>query len=193
MLGRALYHLAQRRGVLSNRKQMRKTEKEEEGVVRKAIGELTVAIHDSGARSLGEFLTRCSPFEKRIRARWAARSMYVEEFTKIWEAQTRFHPDLLTDSRRKLLFGTIFHQRPLKFDPDVVGRCELEQGERRAPAYLLASQRFRLLDKVNSLPIIPPGEVERPLTPTDRAKLIDALEIKGGHDMVRSPPPLPCN
>jgi len=177
--GRALYHLAQRRGFLSNRKQERAAKKEDEGPVKKSIGELEGEIEKTGARTLGEFFGRLSPTEKRIRTRYTARKMYKDEFNKMWEAQAAHHPTLLTPERKKLLFQTVFHQRPLKFDPDVIGRCELERDERRAPAYLLVSQRFRLLDRANNLEVIPPGETSRPLTVADRAKLIQELELKG--------------
>jgi CRISPR-associated endonuclease Csn1 len=175
-MGRALYHLSQRRGFLSNRKKTRtaKKETEEEGEVKKGIGELEEAIRDSGARTLGEFFARSSPTERRIRGRWTARAMYRDEFSQIWDAQEKSHPELLTEERKDILFRAIFHQRPIKFDPDVIGRCELEQGERRAPAYLLTTQRFRLLDKVNNLKVN-----DCPLTPADRGKLIQELELQG--------------
>jgi CRISPR-associated endonuclease Csn1 len=181
LIGRALLHLAQRRGFRSNRKQTRAAGKtqDEEGVVKEGIAELSKDIQQSGARTLGEHFARLSPFEKGIRARWTARAMYEDEFDRIWERQAIAHSALLTIERKKNLFGAIFHQRPLKFDSSVIGRCGLERGEQRAPVYLLSSQRFRLLDRVNNLLIQPPGETECALTDADRAKLIQKLEDSG--------------
>jgi CRISPR-associated endonuclease Csn1 len=178
-LGRALYHLAQRRGFLSNRKQAAKKKDDDEGAVKEGIAELRKAIGEKSARTLGEYFSRLSPCEQRIRSRWTARDMYEQEFNLVWDAQAKYHPGLLTREHEKELFKAIFFQRPLWFDPNTIGRCELEPGERRAPVHLLVSQRFRLLQAVNNLRLLPPGEPERPLTPADRKKLIDELETKG--------------
>ena len=54
-LGRALYHLAQRRGFLSNRKQ---AGEEEEGTVKEGIRDLTADMADAGCTYLGEYFYR---------------------------------------------------------------------------------------------------------------------------------------
>lgn len=64
-LGRALYHLAQRRGYLSNRKAAEKTD-EEEGVVKQGIGELAAKLE---GRTLGQYFATLDPLEQRIRQR----------------------------------------------------------------------------------------------------------------------------
>ena len=51
ILGRALYHLNQRRGFLSNRKE---TTKSSEGTVIKDINELTVEMSEAGCEYLGQ-------------------------------------------------------------------------------------------------------------------------------------------
>ena len=61
----------------------------------------------------------------------------------------------------------------------LIGKCELEPDQRRAPKYLLLSQRFRLLQRVNDLRVLSPDGTERRLTPEERAKLINALELEG--------------
>jgi CRISPR-associated endonuclease Csn1 len=177
-LGRALYHLAQRRGFLSNRLKPAKKD-DDEGVVKQGISELRQKMADANAHTLGEYLAHLSPSEQRLRGRWTHRDMYQHEFEKIWDAQAKHHPALLTDERKKPLFQAIFFQRPLKFDPAVIGKCELEPDCQRAPAYLLVSQRFRLLQTVNNLKVLPPGEAERDLAPEEHAKLIEALELQG--------------
>lgn len=178
-LGRGLYHLAQRRGFRSNRKKPVGEKAKEEGEVSNGIGELRQKMEAAGSESLGQYFSTVAPTQERIRGRWTARSMYEDEFEKTWTAQSAFHPDLLTPERRKILRRAIFHQRPLKIPRNLVGRCELEPQHRRAAAYLLSSQRFRLLQSANNLKIIPPGEPECDLTEADRAKLIDRLESDG--------------
>jgi CRISPR-associated endonuclease Csn1 len=177
-LGRALYHLAQRRGFLSNRKQITKKD-DDEGKVKEGIAELRKAMLEKHTRTLGEHFSRLSPSDERIRSRWTARDMYKTEFNAIWDAQAAHHPFLLTPERKKELERAIFFQRPLWFDPKTIGQCELEPGQRRAPAYLLVAQRFRLLQKVNDLEIELPGEPPRYLTKEERAKLTDTLELQG--------------
>jgi CRISPR-associated endonuclease Csn1 len=176
-LGRALYHLAQRRGFLSNRKQAAK-EGEDEGAVKSGIKQLR---RQMGGLTLGQYLATLSPSERRIRGpeRWTHRDMFKQEFEKIWDAQKAHHPDVLTEQRRKELRKTLFFQRPLWFDPNTIGRCELEPGSQRAPMYTILAQRFRLLQKVNDLQIEPPAEAPRYLTPEERVKLSGALELLG--------------
>jgi CRISPR-associated endonuclease Csn1 len=177
-LGRALLHLAQRRGFLSNRPKPAK-KNDDEGTVKKGIGELRQAMEEKHARTLGEYFAHVPPTEARIRGRWTARSMYEDEFEKIWAAQALHSPAVLTDDRKQELSQSLFFQRPLWFDPNVIGRCELEPEERRAPAYSLLAQRFRLLQAVNNLRVLPPGQPERDLLPDERKKLIDDLEANG--------------
>jgi CRISPR-associated endonuclease Csn1 len=177
-LGRALYHLAQRRGFLSNRKQVGK-KGDDEGKVKEGIAALREAMAEANARTLGEYLSRLAPSAERIRSRWTARDMYAREFEAIWSAQAKHHPEILTGGRRKTLHRAMFFQRPLWFDPSAVGECELEPGRHRAPAFLLPAQRFRLLQAVNNLRILAPGEGEKPLTAPDRQKLVNGLEGRG--------------
>lgn len=178
-LGRALYHLAQRRGFLSNRKSTpRKDEKP--GEIKQEIGELADAIRSAGCRTLGEYFSRLDPTEVRIRTRHTARKMYADEFEAIWSAQASHNPTLLTDTLKKDIRRAIFFQRPLKSAKHLIGLCDLEPKRRRAPIALLIAQRFRLLQKVNDLEITDThtGEVRR-LTPEERIKLVAQLSSDG--------------
>lgn len=174
-IGRALYHLAQRRGFLSNRLTAPK-EDEEEGQVREGISSLEEEMRQAQARTLGEYFSRLDPTEERIRRRWTARSMYEGEFDLIWKAQAVHHPQLLTPQLRKRLHSAIFYQRPLKSASALIGECEFEKGRRRAPWACLEAQRFRLLQKVNDLEVVTQGQ--RHLTGDERAALLAALETR---------------
>lgn len=179
-LGRAFYHLAQRRGFLSNRKATGKKESEEErGAVKKGIADLEHKMEETGARTLGEFFAGIDPNEERIRTRWTARKMYEHEFESIWAAQSAHHPDKLTEAFKRKLHKAIFKQRPLKKKKNLIGKCELEPGQRRAPWASLEAQRFRLLQKVNDLQILLPDGTRRDLTANERGILVDALEYDG--------------
>ncbi len=176
-LGRAFYHLAQRRGFLSNRKSLKKDE--DEGVVNQGITELQSLMEKASARTLGEYFAGLDPEAERIRRRWTARSMYVDEFNRIWDAQAHHHPSIMTDALRKELFRANFFQRPLKSARRLIGRCELVPSARRAALADRLVQRFRLLQKVNDLEVTLPGQSPRRLSPEERAKLIEALSNQG--------------
>ncbi|MGH8192770.1 MAG: type II CRISPR RNA-guided endonuclease Cas9 [Rhodanobacteraceae bacterium] len=182
-LGRAIYHLAQRRGFWSNRKtepqKKDKEEAKEEGKVKDAIKDLQGHIDADGARTLGRYLSTLDPTERRIRQRWTSRAMYQHEFNLIWTEQAKHHPEILTQTLGKSIYDAIFFQRPLKNQKDLVGACELEPDEKRAPWALLIAQRFRLLQRLNDLTIVDSNFRERKLTAEERAKLLEQLETKG--------------
>lgn len=175
-LGRALYHLAQRRGFLSNLKAGRGDE--ETGKVKAGISELDGAMKAAGARTLGQYFAGLDPEERRIRQRWTSRQMYRDEFDAIWNAQLPHHPQLTGDLRVKL-DEAIFHQRPLKSQKNLIGRCDLEPHRRRANIASLPFQHFRVLQRVNDLRVESQLDMPRPLSDDERAQLIVRLETEG--------------
>lgn len=179
-LGRAIYHLAQRRGFKSNRKSAPK-ESEKIGEVKKNIGELQDKMKTAGARSLGEYFALIEPTKERIRQRYIGRDMVEAEFKMIWERQAKYHPGILTESNKKKIYKTIFHQRPLKIQSKFIGKCELEPKKRRAPWALIEAQRFRYLQKVNDL-LIEDDSGSRKLSEEERRKLVEKLETEGDQE-----------
>ncbi|MFO8056743.1 MAG: type II CRISPR RNA-guided endonuclease Cas9, partial [bacterium] len=176
-LGRAIYHLGQRRGFQSNRKGGSKDD-EEKGKVKAGIKELNEQLLGTNVRTLGELFARTDPEEKRIRQRWTSRDMYKQEFEQIWKAQQKFYPDILNDDFKKEIHDTIFDQRPLKSQSHLIGECEHEPGHKRAPIACLLFQRFRILQNVNNLRITSEG-ITRQLSDEERKKIISALEGEG--------------
>ena len=168
-LGRALYHLAQRRGFLSNRLAQVKDD-EDAGKVKSGIESLRGAMQAAGTRTLGEYFSQVDPHETRIRTRYTDRKMYLAEFDAICVAQSVHQP--LTPPFQAALKQAIFHQRPLKDQSDLIGVCTLIPTEKRVPVYHLDFQRFRLLDKVNNLRL---ADSERRLTTEERQKLVATL------------------
>ncbi len=175
-LGRALYHLAQRRGFKSNRKAERKADKKEGQTVRDAISALRGEIERSGARTLGEFLFKLGAEGKRVRGRYTERAMYEQEFDALWTAQQAYHAPLLSEELRRRLRDIVFFQLPLRGQKNLVGECELEPGKKRSPRGTWYAQQFRLLQDISHLqfPDLTTGEV-RALTGDERAKLVAAL------------------
>jgi CRISPR-associated endonuclease Csn1 len=183
-VGRALYHLAQRRGFLSNRRDAVGDE-EEAGKVRAGIIELQKLMEAAGGggghRTLGEYfasLDPTDPDQRRIRGRWTARDMYAEEFDRIWTEQARHHAAMTPEARREV-HNAIFFQRPLKSAAHLVGQCELVPGKRRAKMGLRVAQRFRMLQRLNDLRILLPDHTQRGLTGEERAKVLAGLERHG--------------
>jgi len=175
-LGRALVHLAQRRGFLSNSKAVEKDEKEA-GKVKEGIAELEQNIAAANCRTLGEYFAKhVDPKQRRIRARYTQRKMYQNEFEAIWRAQLSFGSTLLTATLKSRLANAIFFQRPLKSQADKVGRCELEPGCKRAPVALLEVQRFRFLSVLNNLRIVDTDGRNDRLSDVQRAAVLARSE-----------------
>ena len=195
-LGRALFHLNQRRGFKSNRKTDRGDN--ESGLIKDASNRLDWAIQDAKARTYGEYLhlRRWSREDKGptlpVRTRMVRRQrpdgktekaydIYPDrrhleaEFHALWDAQATFDPDVLTDELKGQVFEVIFYQRPLK-EPKV-GLCALT-GEKRLPKAHPLTQRRTLYETVNALRIVGDGEPARPLTKEQRDQVIHALDNK---------------
>jgi CRISPR-associated endonuclease Csn1 len=172
-LGRALYHLAQRRGFKSNRKQ---GPDPEDSTVYKGIHTLEDAIAESGSRTLGEYFFGLDPSEVRIRERWTAREMFEREFEAIWTAQSPHHTTLLTDSLREAVRKTIFFQRPLKVQKHLIGPCSLEPNKKRCPWWRPEAQEFRYLQRVNDLQLLQRDGVKIPLDKSQRQLVLNKLE-----------------
>jgi CRISPR-associated endonuclease Csn1 len=203
-LGRALFHLNQRRGFKSNRKTDRGDN--ESGKIRDASARLDQAMMLKGARSYGEFLhlrRAAAPDPRRtpsVRTRltiarrdnaekeeagydfYPDRRHLEEEFNAIWDAQARHHPRTLTEELRNQLFETIFYQRPLK-EPEVglclfAGQHGVPRDERRLPKAHPLTQRRALYETVNQLRVMADGRTARTLTMEERDTIILALDTK---------------
>lgn len=196
-LGRALFHINQRRGFKSNRKTDRGDN--ESGKIKDATARLEQAMIGSGARTYGEFLhmRRRRATDPRnmptVRTRlsiakrdgpdgkeeagynfYPDRKHLEEEFHKLWSAQASYHPEL-TDELRDLVFEKIFFQRPLK-EPKV-GLCLFTAEERLPKAHPLTQRRV-LFETVNQLRVTADGRETRPLTIEERDQIVHALDNK---------------
>ena len=186
-IGRALFHLSQRRGFKSNRKDG--TKEDEKGKVKGGIADLGKKIEAANVRTLGEYFSTLDPHLTRIRNRWAARSMYEVEFVQIWAAQAAHHPSVMMYDAMKKIYLAIFYQRPLKSSADLIGFCELESQHRRAPMGCLPFQRFRIVQKINDLTWRDEhGALCGPMSFDDprRMLLIDHLDTEGDLTMTKA-------
>ena len=153
-LGRVLFHLNQRRGFQSNRKEAK--DEKETGKIKSAIKLLEEKLAEKNYRTIGEFL--CSQDTKRVRSSgeiyefYPQREMLKQEYDLLLAKQAEFNPQILTQEVIKELKEKIFFQRPLK--PVEKGKCSLIATETRAYSALPSSQRFRILKEVNNLGIM---------------------------------------
>ena len=146
------------------------------GKVETGINELSDLMTQAGSRTLGQYFASLDPEQRRIRQRWTARIMYVNEFEKIWAFQACHHG--LTDEDKQHVNDAIFYQRPLKSQKHLIGRCELEPTKRRAPLACLAFQYFRIRQKVNDLVVTAPNNTKSRLTPEQCDQLAAELDAK---------------
>lgn len=152
ILGRALYHLAQRRGFLSNRKD---GNKESEGKVKNSITELSKEIDLAGCAYLGEYFYRLYQNGEKIRGRYTARNEhYLKEFNAICKKQNLELE--LTES----LHRAIFYQRPLKSQKGQVGKCTFEPSKSRCPLSHPRFEEFRMLQFINNIKIKTPYDFD---------------------------------
>ncbi len=178
-LGRALYHIAQRRGFLSNRKDTSKDD--ENGKVKSAIKNLDEAISNNGCEYLGEFYYRLYQKKESIRNRdmgngygYADRNRhYLKEFEAICKKQN------LPDDVQRALERAIFFQRPLKSQKGLVGTCTFEKKKARCPISHPRFEEFRMLQVLNNIKIKGPYDDNlRPLTAEEREEAITVFMRK---------------
>jgi len=193
-LGRALYHLVKRRGFKSNRiedaeaaaesegkpekKKTRKSKEEKPDAAdaddpertKEAIAHLRVAMGD---KTLGAHLAS----QEKKRDRHIGRDMVEDEFDRIWAAQTRHHPAVLTDGLREKFRAIAFRQLPVFWRLKTIGKCALEENEPLCAKGSWLGQQFVMLQTLNSLRIA--GGNARELTAEERAVLLPILSRQG--------------
>lgn len=197
-IGRAIFHLAQRRGFKSNRK----TDggDSESGKVYDAISRTRDAMQAEGAETLGQLFGQqrqaqhsenlSLPYgerkplpQARVRSTgegakqaytyYPQRKMILDEFDAIWKAQSQYNPELMNPDAHNSVLRLIEHQRKLR--PQNAGKCTFLPEEERAPKALPSAQRMRVLQEVNNLLVGATGDTKRPLTDIERKTLVEFL------------------
>lgn len=173
ILGRALYHLNQRRGFLSNRKD---TSKESDGAVKEGISVLSEEMKTAGCEYLGEYFYQLYQEGKRIRNHYTARKEhYLKEFYAIC-AKQELDAGLVTKLEK-----AIFDQRPLKSQKGQVGMCTFEKGKSRCPSSHPLYEDFRMYAFINNIKVLSNTlyeQAERGLTTEEKEKIIPLFKRK---------------
>ena len=169
ILGRAFYHMIQRRGFLSNRKDQ---SADDTGKVKESISNLTQEMHDAGYEYLGDYFYSLYNKGEKIRNHYTARNEhYLAEFKAICEKQ-----ELDKNLGHEVVHQiekAIFYQRPLKSQKGQVGKCVFEKNKTRCSSSHPMYEEFRMLSFINNIKIQTPNDdVLRPLSSEERALIM---------------------
>ena len=165
ILGRAFYHMIQRRGFLSNRKDQ---SGDDTGKVKESISNLTQEMHDAGYEYLGDYFYSLYKRGEKIRNHYTARNEhYLSEFKAICEKQ-----DLDKNLGQEVVSQiekAIFDQRPLKSQKGQVGKCVFEKNKTKCPSSHPMYEEYRMLSFINNIKILTPkDDALRPLSAEER-------------------------
>ncbi len=146
-IGRALYHIAQRRGFKSSRK----TGANEETAVYKGSSETKTTgrneyeniITENG--SLGAAFAFLEDQGTRVRNRYTLRSDYQFEAIKILNYQNS------EENFQAKILKAIFYQRPLRSQKGLVGKCTLETSKPRCPISHPKYEEYRAWSFINNI------------------------------------------
>ena len=164
VLGRAFYHIIQRRGFLSNRKEQ---VGDDSGKVKEGINSLTQEMEEAGCQYLGDYFYSLYNKGEKIRNHYTDRiEHYLAEFIAICKQQN------LDDDLKDKIGKAIFDQRPLKSQKGQVGKCVFEKNKTKCPSSHPLFEEFRMLSFVNNIKIkTPKDDVMRSLNKEERESI----------------------
>lgn len=175
-LGRALYHIAQRRGFKSSRKgadDIKEKETSDDGEVtdlqyseKKKNKRITEEFDKyPQAKTIGQLFALLENDHIRIReniTQYAIRENYKEEIKYIFQIQgLNFTHSLyikLVETAKNRNDGSIFYKRPLRSQKGLIGKCTLEPNKYRAPISHPAFETFRAWAFLNNIKYKPFNE-----------------------------------
>lgn len=191
--GRAMYHIAQRRGFKSSKGETLKDTKEDTDINTLDISSemkkseekksqcLKKYMEEKGIETVGCALAQLEQLGVRVRNSeyQAVQAQYREEVDKICKYQ---HIDKLDDELYRQLIstkkgeGTIFYRRPLRTQKWLVGKCTLEPTKKRCPISHPDYEEFRALSFINNIQYrINVDEDWRTLESDERNELFDNI------------------
>lgn len=170
-IGRAIYHLAQRRHFkgrdideISSDMESPKPDSDERKA--ESARDETIAALRKNGKTLGAWLAETAPNERK-RGRHAIRNIVEEEFDSIWMP-------LIPESYRDAVRNAIFFQRPVFWRLNTLGECPFIPGSRLCPRSSWLSQQKRMLEKLNNLSLV--GSQQRPLDDEEREVILSNLQ-----------------
>lgn len=165
-LGRAIYHLAKRRGFAGRGADERKKSDPDEMAAREDAQRLA---SEKGGLTLGTFLAK----QPKKRGRHHTRDMIKDEFERLWAAQKPHH-SILSDSQfQARIRHLVFFQRPTFWRLSTLSRCQFCPDNSPEPKGSWNGQEFLLLEQLTKLRIA--GANARPLSKTEFSLLRNHL------------------
>lgn len=167
-IGRAIYHIAQRRGFKSSKKDIQLNDETGEKKDANSESEKAKAFNDKLNKQFGKTMNDFSTIgcalafiEKqgeRVRNEWIQytfRRNYKEELAYILEKQGFSKNDLfyksLVETKSNRYDGAVFYQRPLRSQKGLVGKCTLETSKPRCPISHPVFEEFRAWTFLNNI------------------------------------------
>lgn len=169
-LGRAFYHIAQRRGFKSSRKDKAQKETEETGNEKlkrsetKKESKFAEEFKKKFQKNYDEFKTIGSALyyienqKERVRLEWIQHTIrkqfkdeieYICQYQRI-DLESDFYKGLVEKEKNKYN-GAIFYQRPLRSQKGLIGKCTLEPSKHRCPISHPSFEEFRALSLLNNI------------------------------------------
>lgn len=192
--GRAMYHIAQRRGFKSSKGETLKDAGDNEDLSTIEVEAAMKKSEEKKSKGIDEYMKEhgletvgCAfaKLEKEgVRVRnhpeyQAVQSRYREEIDKICRKQ---HIDTLVPELFHGLMstkkgeGTIFYRRPLRSQKGNIGKCTLEPTKRRCPVSHPDYEEYRALTLINNIKYrISPEDEWRTLTDNEREQIFADL------------------
>lgn len=192
-LGRALYHIAQRRGFKSSKGNKAETADGQQDSTETALSEELKASELKKSRKLIEYMEQngfktvacafADLIDKGIRIRAsqyeATRLDYMKEINEIFMFQdnlsleSNLYKRLLSQKKGE---GTIFYKKPLASQKGNVGKCTLEKNKTRCPICHPVFEEFRAFSFINNIRYkITPDTEWISLTPAQVENIYDKL------------------
>lgn len=187
--GRAMYHIAQRRGFKSSKGETLKDSKESEDISDIEISASMKKSEEKKSKCLKDYMEShnlktvgCAfaQLEREgIRVRnsefQAVQSQYLDEVREVCLFQhidTLDHTLFTGLTSTKAKEGTIFYRRPLRSQKGTVGKCVLEPSLRRCPTSHPDYEEFRALSFINNIKFRYNNQEEwKSLSPSERVNL----------------------
>lgn len=181
--GRAIYHIAQRRGFKSSKGETKDEQEENANKTQttelenidlseslkkselKKSKDITAYMEKHGLKTIGCAMAHLEREGIRVRNSiyTPIRAQYKEEIVEIFKFQKglKMDSDLylrLTSERKDK--GTIFYKRPLRSQKGNVGKCLLEPNRKRCPVSHPEFEEFRAWSVINNIKYRPDSESE---------------------------------
>ena len=180
-VGRALYHLAQRRHFQGREADEIEPSESPDEKSAKTSRDSTLEVIKANGWTLGEYLATKVPdpgkvpFERHRRTH-VSREVVVKEFAALWAKQSTYHPGLRIAGLQDRIADTIFAQKPVFWRLNTLGKCRFMPDEPLCPKGSWLSQQRRMLEKLNNLAIS--GGNVRPLDNEERQAILHKLQYQ---------------